>query len=317
MSDLNGRRVLITGAARGIGAALAERLHQRGARVAIVGLEEELLASSAARCGDAWWTECDVTDREAVEEAVEGAVAELGGLDVVVANAGVAAQLPIVGGDPEVMERTLAVNVLGVYYTLRAAGPHISHPGGYALPIASRRRGPPPPDDGRLLRVEGGGRGARELAPDRAQADGRARGRGLLRRDRHRHDEPRLRHRGRRRADRRLRPFMRVAPLHVAIDALERGIARRARRVVAPRSRRAAAARCGWPCSRSSTVRSSATSRKRSTSRARSTRRSPRRRNERRPADRAGRAKARSASSRGRSRRWPGASPAGARPTSS
>jgi NAD(P)-dependent dehydrogenase (short-subunit alcohol dehydrogenase family) len=137
MSSLEGRRVLITGAARGIGAALAERLHQRGARVGLMGLEEDLLGSVAARCGDAWWARCDVTEREAVEEAVESAVGELGGLDVIVANAGVAAQLPIVGGDPEVMERTLAVNVLGVYYTLRAAGPHISHANGYALPIAS------------------------------------------------------------------------------------------------------------------------------------------------------------------------------------
>ncbi len=137
MSGLEGRRVLITGAARGIGAALAERLHERGARVAVMGLEEDLLASVAARCGNGWWGRCDVTDREAVESAVEGAVDALGGLDVVVANAGVAAQLPIVGGDPEVMERTIAVNVLGVYYTLRAAGVHISHPNGYALPIAS------------------------------------------------------------------------------------------------------------------------------------------------------------------------------------
>ncbi len=70
-----------------------------------------------------------MTDREQVEAAVERAPSSaLGGLDVVVANAGVAAQLPLVGGDPEVMERTLAVNVMGVYNTLRAAGPHISHP---------------------------------------------------------------------------------------------------------------------------------------------------------------------------------------------
>ena len=52
---------------------------------------------------------------------------QLGGLDVVVANAGVAAQLPLVGGDPAIFEQTLRVNVLGTYYTLRAAGPHISH----------------------------------------------------------------------------------------------------------------------------------------------------------------------------------------------
>src|SRR3954454_19676218 len=130
MSD---RRVLITGAARGIGAALARRLTEKGDRVAVIGLEEDLLAQLPV----AHHARCDVTDRDGVGRAVEDAVAALGGLDVVVANAGVAAQLPLVGGDPEVMERTLAVNVLGVYNTLRAAGPHIAHNGGYALPIAS------------------------------------------------------------------------------------------------------------------------------------------------------------------------------------
>ena len=98
--------MLITGAARGIGAALAERLHSRGARVAVIGLEEERLAEVAARCGGAPWALCDVTSHEEVERATEEAVAALGGLDVVVANAGVAAQMPIVGGNPEVMEKT-------------------------------------------------------------------------------------------------------------------------------------------------------------------------------------------------------------------
>ena len=131
------RRVLITGAARGIGAALAERLHERGARVALAGLEPERLAETAARCGDAPWWECDVTERDRVEATVAGAVDALGGLDVVVANAGVAAQLPMIGGDPAVMERTLRVNVLGAYHTLRAAGPHVAHRRGYALAVAS------------------------------------------------------------------------------------------------------------------------------------------------------------------------------------
>ncbi len=236
MSGLEGRRVLITGAARGIGAALAERLHERGARVAVMGLEEELLESVAARCGDGWWSRCDVTDREAVEEAVESAVGELGGLDVVVANAGVAAQLPIVGGDPEVMERTLAVNVLGVYYTLRAAGPHISHPGGYALPIASVAAALHLPlmgaycaskagveALGNSLRVELMPTGARvgvayfaEIDTDMTSRGFGTEAAGVLTTG--------------------FRPFMRVAPLHVAIDALERGITKRARRVVAPRS---------------------------------------------------------------------------------
>lgn len=133
---LRGRRVLITGAARGIGAALAERLHAHGAHVAVLGLEPELLAGVAARV-DGPWRECDVSQHDAVEQAVAGLVDELGGLDVFVANAGIAKQLPLLGGDVEVMERTLAVNTLGAYYTLRAAGPHIAHPGGYGLLISS------------------------------------------------------------------------------------------------------------------------------------------------------------------------------------
>ena len=135
-TSLAGRRVLITGAARGIGAALAERLHQRGARVALAGLEPELLAEAAAKACAPWW-HCDVGDRAGVEAAVEAAVDKLGGLDVVVANAGIAAQLPLVGGDPEVFEQINRVNVLGAYYTLRAAGPHISHPNGYAVAVSS------------------------------------------------------------------------------------------------------------------------------------------------------------------------------------
>ena len=134
---LAGRRVLITGAARGIGAETARRLHGRGARLALAGLEAELLEEVAAQCGGAPVFECDVSERDAVEAAVDGAAEALGGLDVVMANAGIAAQLPMLGGDPAVFEKTQAVNVLGVYYTVRAAGPHIAHPSGYALLIAS------------------------------------------------------------------------------------------------------------------------------------------------------------------------------------
>ena len=235
MSTLEGRRVFITGAARGIGAALAQRLTERGARVALAGLEEELLAETAARCGDAPWTSCDVTDRAQVEAAVNAAVADLGGLDVVVANAGVAAQMPIVGGDPEVMERTIAVNVMGVYNTLRAAGPHISHPNGYALPISSVGAVVHLPLMGAYsaskAAVEALGNTLRiELAPSGARVgvayfaeldtDMTTRGFGT--------DAATV-------LQRRFKKVMRVAPLKVGIDALERGIERRARRIVAPR----------------------------------------------------------------------------------
>jgi NAD(P)-dependent dehydrogenase (short-subunit alcohol dehydrogenase family) len=226
--------VLITGAARGIGAALAERLHERGARVALVGLEEDRLAAVAARCGDAPWAACDVTDRDRVDAVTEEVVAKLGGLDVVVANAGIAAQLPLVGGDPTIMERTIAVNVMGVYNTLRAAGPHISHEHGYALPIASVGAVVHLPMMGaysaskaavealgNTLRIELRPSGARVGVAYFAEIDTDMTSRGF----------------GTEAAQKltsKLKPFMRVAPLRVAIDALERGIARRSRRIVAP-----------------------------------------------------------------------------------
>jgi NAD(P)-dependent dehydrogenase (short-subunit alcohol dehydrogenase family) len=134
--ELAGSRILITGAARGIGALTARRLAERGARLALLGIEPELLEGVAAECGASWHL-CDVSDREQVDQAVESAVAELGGLDVAIANAGIAAQLPLVGGDPSIFEKTLAVNTLGTYYLIRAAGSHVSHPGGYVLVTAS------------------------------------------------------------------------------------------------------------------------------------------------------------------------------------
>jgi NAD(P)-dependent dehydrogenase (short-subunit alcohol dehydrogenase family) len=227
-------RVLITGGARGIGAALAERLHQSGAKVALVGLEEERLAEVASRCGDAFWAPCDVSKREQVDQAVESAVASLGGLDVVVANAGIAAQLPLVGGDAEVMERTIAVNVLGAYYTLRAAGPHISHDRGYALPVASVGAVVHLPlmgaysaskaaveALGNTLRIELRPTGARVGVAYFAEIDTDMTSRGFA-------TEAAAK------LTTHLGPFMRVAPLKTAIDALERGIAKRSRRIVAP-----------------------------------------------------------------------------------
>jgi NAD(P)-dependent dehydrogenase (short-subunit alcohol dehydrogenase family)/alkylhydroperoxidase family enzyme len=230
--SLAGRRVLITGAARGIGAATARRLHERGARLALAGIEPELLGQVAAECGDALAVTCDVRDREEVEEAVQAAVDHLGGLDVVIANAGVAAQLPIRGGDPTVFERTVEVNLLGTYYTLRAAAPHISHPRGYALAISSLAAAVHPPLLGAYcaskagvealadaLRIELASSGARVGVAYFAELDTDMTSRGF----------------GTEAASRLQRPIGRVAPLKAGVDAIERGVAQRSRRVVAPR----------------------------------------------------------------------------------
>ncbi len=228
---LDGLRVLITGAARGIGAATARRLHARGARVVLAGLEPELLAQVAADCGDALALACDVRDREQVEAAVEAAVQRLGGLDVVIANAGVAGQLPIVGGDPTVFERTIEVNLLGVYYTLRAAGPHIAHERGYALAISSLAAAVHPPLLGAYsaakagvealadaLRIELRSSGARVGVAYFGELDTDMTSRGF----------------GTEAARQLSLGPSRVAPLEVGIEAIERGIVRRSRRVVAP-----------------------------------------------------------------------------------
>jgi NAD(P)-dependent dehydrogenase (short-subunit alcohol dehydrogenase family) len=232
--SLDGKNVLITGAARGIGAATARRLHARGARLALAGIEPDELAAVARDCGDAPAFTCDVRDRGQVEAAVEGAVERLGGLDVVMANAGVAAQLPILGGDVEVFERTIAVNLLGVYYTLQAAAPHIAHERGYALAVSSLAAAVHPPllgaycaskagveALGDCFRVELRSSGARVGVAYFAELDTDMTSRGF----------------GTEAAakiGRRGGPFTAVAPLAVGVKAIVRGIERRSRRVVAP-----------------------------------------------------------------------------------
>jgi NAD(P)-dependent dehydrogenase (short-subunit alcohol dehydrogenase family) len=138
LSVLRGQRILITGAARGIGAALAEKLAAQGARLALIGLEPEKMKEVAARCGDGTFVaECDVSKREKVTKAIDGAAEALGGLDAVVANAGIAAGGPMRSQDVRSWERVIEINLLGVMYTDRAALPHLERSRGYLLNIAS------------------------------------------------------------------------------------------------------------------------------------------------------------------------------------
>ena len=135
---VDGKTVLITGAARGIGAECARRLSARGARVALVGLEPDELARTAESCGPgALWVEADVRDTDALERAVAGTVEQLGGIDVVIANAGVGTVGMVRSMDPEAFERTIEINLLGVWRTVRACLPHVIERRGYLLPVAS------------------------------------------------------------------------------------------------------------------------------------------------------------------------------------
>lgn len=136
--NVSGKAVLITGAARGIGAESARQLAKAGAKLSLVGFEPEELAKVAAECGpDAIWFECDVTDREALQEAVDQTVEKLGGIDVCIANAGIATGAPLRHSDLANYERTIEVNLFGVIRTIHACLPHVLERGGYLLPIAS------------------------------------------------------------------------------------------------------------------------------------------------------------------------------------
>jgi NAD(P)-dependent dehydrogenase (short-subunit alcohol dehydrogenase family) len=136
--SLPDRVVLITGAARGIGADTARRLVQRGARVSLVGLEPEQLERLAAELGPAaMWVEADVSDRAAIEAAAAETVGRFGGIDVAIANAGIGVRGSVLSVDPDAFDRVIEVNLLGVWRTVRACLPHVIERRGYLLNIAS------------------------------------------------------------------------------------------------------------------------------------------------------------------------------------
>jgi NAD(P)-dependent dehydrogenase (short-subunit alcohol dehydrogenase family) len=137
-STTRGRTVLITGAARGLGAETARRMAARGANVALVGLEPEELERVAKQCGtNAAWFECDVTETDALEAAVAAAVERFGGIDVVMANAGIAPMGMVRSTDPMAFERTIEINLLGVWRTVRSCLPQVIERRGYVLVTAS------------------------------------------------------------------------------------------------------------------------------------------------------------------------------------
>ncbi|OLR90922.1 short-chain dehydrogenase/reductase [Actinokineospora bangkokensis] len=136
--SVRGKVILITGAARGFGAGLAKRLARRGAKVALVGLEPEVMREVAAECGpDAAVFEADVTDWQALEAATAGVVERFGRIDIVVANAGIAAAGFIRSIDPKAFEKTIEVDLLGVWRTVRTTLPHVIEAKGYVLIVSS------------------------------------------------------------------------------------------------------------------------------------------------------------------------------------
>lgn len=144
MSGLAGKVVVVTGAARGTGRTHCERFADEGADVIALDIGsaaadlESVAAAVAERGRRCFAGVADVTDLDAVVAAIDAGVAELGRLDVVVANAGMhSASVPSWEVSPEDWQRIIGVNLTGVWHTVKASVPHIGDDGGSVVIISS------------------------------------------------------------------------------------------------------------------------------------------------------------------------------------
>lgn len=140
-AGLGGRVAVVTGSARGIGLATAERLAGRGARVVLSDVDEERLAAATerlrARGHEALGVPCDVADPEACRRLVEAATGRFGGLDVLVNNAGISIVAPFAEHRPEACRRLVEVNLLGAVHASLAALPELERARGHLVFVAS------------------------------------------------------------------------------------------------------------------------------------------------------------------------------------
>ncbi|WP_020497565.1 SDR family NAD(P)-dependent oxidoreductase [Sciscionella marina] len=137
MSELQGKRVFVTGSGAGIGKAIAALFVQRGAQVVVSDVNADSAERSAGEIGAAGVANCDVTDEGQVEAAVQQAVDLLGGLDVLVNNAGVEIASPLLQQSTESFDKIFAVNVRGTFVTMKAATPHLVASQGNIVNMAS------------------------------------------------------------------------------------------------------------------------------------------------------------------------------------
>jgi len=138
--EVNGKVALITGGARGIGFETARQLHARGASVALLDVDVEEVRGAAERLGERTiGIAADVTDPGSMRAAVAETVERLGGVDIAMANAGIAppstTTIRMVPG--EEWERVIDINLLGVWHTVRAVLPQIAERRGHIVVVSS------------------------------------------------------------------------------------------------------------------------------------------------------------------------------------
>jgi NAD(P)-dependent dehydrogenase (short-subunit alcohol dehydrogenase family) len=145
--DVSGARVVVTGAASGLGLAMAEVMAEGGARVTLADLDADGVASAAERL-DARSFQLDVSDPEDVRRLFDEVVAEQGGVDVAFANAGISLEPGVVderGGlealDVETWRKVLGVNLDGVVFTMREAARHMKKQGSGRIVVTASTAG--------------------------------------------------------------------------------------------------------------------------------------------------------------------------------
>lgn len=139
MRGLNGKTVLITGGASGIGAATAARFLEEGSRVCVLDRDEQagakILKELPRLSGS---LTCDVVDRDQVQAAFGEAIRLMGGVDVLINNAGISIRHPFLEITPDEWERVVAVNLTGNFHVAQVAARHmIQRGGGVILNTAS------------------------------------------------------------------------------------------------------------------------------------------------------------------------------------
>jgi NAD(P)-dependent dehydrogenase (short-subunit alcohol dehydrogenase family) len=140
MTSVDSQVVFITGGGHGIGAEVARRLHAKGAKLVLTDLDGDALAAMSGELGGderVLTAVADVCDLAAMQTACEVAVNKFGGIDVVVANAGIASYGSVLQVDPKAFQRVIEVNVVGVFNTVRAALPSVIGRKGYVLIVSS------------------------------------------------------------------------------------------------------------------------------------------------------------------------------------
>lgn len=123
MRGLEGKVALVTGAGRGMGQAIAERLAAEGVRVAVTDLDGPAAAGVAGRLDGAYAVRVDVTDGDSVGQGVEEVTSALGPIDILVNNAGWDRMAPFLDTDEALWDRLLAINLKGVLHTCKAVVP--------------------------------------------------------------------------------------------------------------------------------------------------------------------------------------------------